>query len=59
VLCDRVLVFRDGAVTAELAGDMTQDDIIHATFGLPAEQAPSAGRPGPHDQELNSEGVAR
>ena len=32
VLCDRVLVFRDGQVTAELTGDLTQDDIIHATF---------------------------
>jgi ribose transport system ATP-binding protein len=33
VLCDRVLVFRDGAVTGELTGDLKQDDIIHATFG--------------------------
>ena len=49
VLCDRVLVFREGKVAAELAGDMTQDDIIHATFGLPAER----------DGELNSKGVAR
>jgi ribose transport system ATP-binding protein len=49
VLCDRVLVFREGKVTAELAGDMTQDDIIHATFGLPGEP----------DRELNSKGVAR
>ena len=36
VLCDRVLVFRDGEVTAELTGDLHQDDIIHATFGIPA-----------------------
>ena len=36
VLCDRVLVFRDGKVAAELTGDLTQDDIIHATFGAPA-----------------------
>jgi len=49
VLCDRVLVFREGKVAAELTGDMTQDDIIHATFGLPAER----------DGELNSKGVAR
>ena len=35
VLCDRVLVFRDGAVVAELAGELTQDDIIHATFASP------------------------
>jgi ribose transport system ATP-binding protein len=34
VLCDRVLVFRDGRVTAELAGDLDQDHIIHATFGV-------------------------
>jgi ribose transport system ATP-binding protein len=33
VLCDRVLVFRDGAVTDELTGHMEADDIIHATFG--------------------------
>jgi ribose transport system ATP-binding protein len=32
VLCDRVLVFRDGAVAAELTGDLDADDIIHATF---------------------------
>jgi ribose transport system ATP-binding protein len=34
VLCDRVLVFRDGKVTEELTGDLDQDDIIHATFGV-------------------------
>jgi ribose transport system ATP-binding protein len=34
VLCDRVLVFRDGQITGELAGDLNQDDIIHATFGV-------------------------
>jgi ribose transport system ATP-binding protein len=33
VLCDRVLVFRDGQVAAELSGDLDQDDIVHATFG--------------------------
>jgi ribose transport system ATP-binding protein len=33
VLCDRVLVFRDAKVADELAGDLDQDDIIHATFG--------------------------
>ena len=38
VLCDRVLVFRDGAVIAELTGELTQDDIIHATFGSPREE---------------------
>jgi ribose transport system ATP-binding protein len=34
VLCDRVLVFRDGKVTDELTGKLDQDDIIHATFGI-------------------------
>ena len=33
VLCDRVLVFRDAKVADELAGDLDQDGIIHATFG--------------------------
>ena len=33
VLCDRVLVFRDGQVAAELSGNLDQDDIVHATFG--------------------------
>jgi ribose transport system ATP-binding protein len=67
VLCDRVLVFREGKVTAELTGDMTQDDIIQATFGPAGEQGEpggaSAARPveaqGRQDQELNSKGVAR
>jgi len=54
VLCDRVLVFRGGKVTAELAGDLTQDDIIRATFEQP-------GKPGDEqqDQEFNRKGVAR
>jgi ribose transport system ATP-binding protein len=38
VLCDRVLVFRDGTVTGELAGNLGQDDIIHATFGISPPQ---------------------
>ena len=38
VLCDRVLVFRNGAVTGELSGELDQDDIIHATFGLSREE---------------------
>jgi ribose transport system ATP-binding protein len=37
VLCDRVLVFRDGRVAAELTGDLDTDGIIHATFGSPQE----------------------
>jgi ribose transport system ATP-binding protein len=68
VLCDRVLVFRAGKVTAELAGEMTQDDIIHATFGPPAEaqnpqsqatQARVTQARGPQDPELDWKGVAR
>ena len=57
VICDRVLVFRDGAVTAELSGDLTQDDIIHATFGLPGEKA--GAQQTAQDSELDSKGVAR
>ncbi len=38
VLCDRVIVFRNGQVTAELTGNLNQDDIIHATFEAPVEQ---------------------
>jgi ribose transport system ATP-binding protein len=54
VLCDRVLVFRGGKVTAELTGDLTQDDIIRATFEQP-------GKPGgeQQDQEFDWKGVAR
>ncbi len=32
LLCDRVLVLRDGEVAAELAGPVAPDDIVHATF---------------------------
>src|SRR5262249_13827023 len=32
VLCDRVIVFREGAVIAGLTGEFDADDIIHATF---------------------------
>ncbi|MGH3268125.1 MAG: hypothetical protein ACRDN1_03500, partial [Trebonia sp.] len=39
VLCDRVLVFRNGAVTGELSGELNQDDIIHAMFGSPREES--------------------
>jgi ribose transport system ATP-binding protein len=35
VLCDRVLVFREGQVVGQLSGDLDQDDIVHATFGGP------------------------
>ena len=56
VLCDRVLVFRAGRVTAELTGDLTQDDIIHATFGSPSEPS---GVQHPQDSEPDRKGVAR
>jgi ribose transport system ATP-binding protein len=56
VLCDRVLVFRAGSVTAELTGDLTQDDIIHATFGSPSEPS---GAQRPQDSEPDRKGVAR
>jgi ribose transport system ATP-binding protein len=39
VLCDRVLVFRDGRVAGELTGDLDQDEIVHATFGAPPTTA--------------------
>ena len=58
VLCDRVLVFRQGKVVAELAGDMTQDDIIHATFEPAGDGAADAEHPA-EDTELNVKGVAR
>ena len=37
VLCDRVLVFRGGKVVTELSGELTQDEIIDATFGTLGE----------------------
>jgi ribose transport system ATP-binding protein len=58
VLCDRVLVFREGKVVAELTGEMTQDDIIHATFESPGER-PAGQRPDGQDTDLNVKGVAR
>lgn len=37
LLCDRVLVFRDNALSAELSGDgLTNDDVIAAMFGQPS-----------------------
>ncbi|MBT0772913.1 sugar ABC transporter ATP-binding protein [Kineosporia sp. J2-2] len=32
LLCDRVLVLRDGVVAAELSGPVDPDDVVHATF---------------------------
>jgi len=58
VLCDRVLVLRHGTVTAELAGTMTEDDIIHATFGSPGEPGDEPA-PAAADSTLDSKGMAR
>jgi ribose transport system ATP-binding protein len=48
VLCDRVLVFRDGQVATELSGKLDQDDIVHATFGgsVPAREDDPSAPPG-------------
>jgi ABC-type sugar transport system ATPase subunit len=32
LMCDRVLILRDGRVVAELTGEFDQDDIVEATF---------------------------
>jgi ribose transport system ATP-binding protein len=32
LICDRVLIMRDGRVVAELTGEFDQDDIVEATF---------------------------
>jgi ribose transport system ATP-binding protein len=51
VLCDRVLVFRDGRVTGELTGDLDQDAIIHATFGVaPPQDIPPQDAAAPVDR---------
>jgi ribose transport system ATP-binding protein len=57
VLCDRVLVFRDGKVAAELSGELTQDAILEATFGTLG----AAGRRPATDgtRELDEKGVAQ
>ena len=57
VLCDRVLVFREGRVTAELTGDMTRTTSFTPRSSLPATGG-SAAHPA-QDPELNSKGVAR
>jgi ribose transport system ATP-binding protein len=43
VLCDRILVFREGAVVAELAGELEPDDIVESTF------RPAVGSTAAHD----------
>jgi ribose transport system ATP-binding protein len=52
VLCDRVLVFRDGRVAGSLSGNLDQDDIIHATFGMVA--GTDGARPGRADERMAS-----
>ncbi|GIM89989.1 sugar ABC transporter ATP-binding protein [Paractinoplanes toevensis] len=42
ILCDRVLVIRDGRIAVELTGEIDQDDIVDATFAR--EFDPSASR---------------
>ena len=59
VLCDRVLVFRDGKVADELTGDLDQDAIIHATFGVSATAAGAAPVVTGQDNESTSKGVVR
>ena len=59
VLCDRVLVFRDGQVADELTGDLDQDAIIHATFGVSATAAGAAPVVTGQDNESTSKGVVR
>ncbi|MFI7500741.1 sugar ABC transporter ATP-binding protein [Streptomyces sp. NPDC049687] len=55
VLCDRVLVFRDGQVAKELSGELEQAAIVHAVFGegtrpqgkvqeVPQEESQGKGR---------------
>jgi ABC-type sugar transport system ATPase subunit len=41
VLCDRVSVFREQRIVAELTGEVAQDEIIRATFGERPEAAAS------------------
>jgi ribose transport system ATP-binding protein len=39
IVCDRVLVFHDGIVVAELSGELTEDEIIEATFRTHKQQS--------------------
>ncbi len=43
LICDRVLILRDGRVVAELTGEFDQDDIVEATFRPARPAAPPAG----------------
>jgi ribose transport system ATP-binding protein len=42
LICDRVLIMRDGRVVAELTGDFDQDDIVEATFRPSPSGSPAA-----------------
>ncbi len=48
LLCDRVLILRDGLVTDELTGPIDPDQIVHRTFATDRRSAlrPSRGRSG-------------
>jgi ABC-type sugar transport system ATPase subunit len=35
VMCDRVLIMRDGTVAEEITEDLTLDRILHAVYGSP------------------------
>jgi ribose transport system ATP-binding protein len=60
VLCDRVLVFREGSVVAEMTGELVADDIIHATFESPvAQQDAREHAKHHHHRKHHGEGVAR
>jgi hypothetical protein len=56
-----VLVFRDGKVADELTGDLDQDAIIHATFGVSAQAPADQTTPGATGQqnETTPKGVVR
>ena len=65
VLCDRVLVFRDGKVAAELTGDLDpgrhhpRDLRTLGDAGKPAEQRRRASHRHGRQTELDEKGVAR
>lgn len=67
MLCDRILVFRDGRIAQELAGPCAPDDVVDATFAgaerRPLRASRTGGRqPGTEDQKTqgpaNEKGTA-
>jgi ribose transport system ATP-binding protein len=59
MLCDRILVFRDGRISQELARPCSPDDIVDATFAgaerRPLRGAPAgAGQPGTADRAIQN-----